>query len=128
MRLVAKCIGILAISVGIIGVISPTSLIAVGYHALNSFALYVVAAVRIGIGVVLILAAAGARMPKTLRVLGTVILLAGLATPFVGVERARGMLDWWAGNGSLFLRLSLCVAIAIGAFILYAVNPRRHVA
>ena len=128
MRLLAKCIGILAIAVGIIGVISPTSLITVGYHALSSVALYVAATVRIGIGVVLIGAATGARMPKTMRVLGTVILLAGLSTPFVGVERARAMLDWWSGNSTLFLRLSLCVAIAIGAFILYAVDPRRHVA
>jgi hypothetical protein len=128
MRLLAKCIGILAIAVGIIGVISPASLIAVSYHALTPVALYVVAALRIGIGLVLIGVASGARMPKTMRVLGTVILLAGLATPFVGIDRERAMLDWWAGDGILLLRLSRCLAIAIGALIVYAVNPRHHVA
>ncbi len=128
MRLLAQCVGILAIAVGITGVISPASLIAVGYHALTPVALYVVAALRIGIGLVLIGAASGARMPKTVRVLGTLILLAGLATPFIGIDRARAMLDWWAGDGTLLLRLSLCVAIAIGALIVYAVNPRHHVA
>jgi len=128
MRLLAKCIGILAIAVGIIGVISPASLIVVGYHLLSSVVLYLVAALRIGIGLVLIGAASGARMPKTMRVLGTVIVCAGAATPFIGVDRERAILDWWAGNGSLFLRLSLSVAIVIGALILYAVNPRRRVA
>jgi hypothetical protein len=127
MRLLAKCFGILAIAVGIIGIISPASFIAVGYHELTPVALYLVAALRIGIGLVLIGTASGARMPKTLRVLGTLVLLAGLATPFVGIERARAMLDW-AGDGTLLLRLSLCAKIAIGALIVYAVNPRRHVA
>jgi hypothetical protein len=67
-------------------------------------------------------------MPKTVRVLGTLILLKGLATPFVGIDRERAVLDWWAGDGTLLLRSLLCVAIAIGALIVYAVNPRRHVA
>ena len=126
MRLLAKCIGLLAIAVGLTGVLSPGTLIAIGYHALTPLALYMVAAFRIAIGLVLIAVASGARMPKTMRVLGTVILLAGLATPFVGIAHSRAMLDWWAGGGVVFLRLSLCLAIATGALILYGASPRRQ--
>lgn len=124
MRLLAKGIGILAIAIGIFGVFFPATLIAVGYQMLTPVVLYIVAALRIGIGLVLIAAAADTRMPKTMRVLGTVIMLAGLATPFVGIDHARLILDWWARSGTL--RLALCVPIATGALIVYAANPRRH--
>ena len=128
MKLLASLVGLFFILIGIAGVLWPAGLMTIGYDVVTPIGLYVVAALRIGIGLVLVLAASASRMPITLRVLGTVIFVAGLVTPFVGVDRARAMLDWWTAQGLVFIRLSCSVAIAIGAFITYVVAARRRAA
>jgi len=65
-------------------------------------------------------------MPRTVRVIGIVALLAGLATPFIGVERARAILDWWLAPGSVVVRVSCIFSVAFGCFVLYAVIGRRR--
>ena len=50
--------------------------------------LYFVAVLRIAFGIILLWAAADARTPVMMRVLGVLILVAGVATPFLGVERS----------------------------------------
>lgn len=124
MRFLATSTGLFLISFGVIAVCWPGSFITLGYHVLTPLGLYAVAALRIGIGCLLIAAASAARMPKTMRIMGAIILLAGLATPFVGLHRTQAVLDWFARQGSLPSRLSLCAMIAIGVFIFYAFRPQ----
>jgi len=128
MKLLASLVGVFFVVIGIAGAARPAGLMTIGYYLVTPFGLYVVAALRIGIGLVLVLAASASRAPNTLRILGAMILVAGLVTPFMGVDRARAMLDWWAAQGPLFIRLSSCVAIAIGAFITYVIAARRRAA
>ncbi len=126
MKLLASLVGVFFIFIGIASVARPAGLMAMGYYIVTPIGLYVVAALRIGIGLVLVVAASASRAPNTLRILGTIIFVAGLVTPFVGVDRTRAMLDWWTAQGPVFIRLSSCVAIAIGAFITYVVAARRR--
>src|SRR5476651_2371172 len=116
MKLFAFLVAVFFIFVGVAGLWLPVELMAIGYHLLTPVGLYGVAALRIGIGVVLVSTASASRTPNTLRILGVIILLAGVATAFVGVDRARAMLDWWTAQGPAFIRLSAGVAIALGAF------------
>ena len=89
-------------------------------------ALYMVAAVRVMFGVILLWVAPVSRTPKILRVLGVLIIVAGLFTPSFGVERSRAMLDWWSTQDLLFTRALAIVAVVFGLFIVYAVtSPRR---
>ena len=87
-------------------------------------AVYFVTVVRVGFGAILLWAAPNSRAPLTLRVLGIFIIIAGVVTPFFGVERPRGMLEWWAAQGSLLARAWPIVAIGFGLFIAYATTPR----
>ena len=126
MRSLALLVAILIMVVGIVGVFSPDSLIAVGRYVLTPVGLYAIAAVRIGIGLVLMLAAPGSRAPKTLRALGAIVFVAGLATPLFGVDRARAVADWAATQGTGLLRVGAVMALALGGFIAVAVADRRR--
>ena len=125
MRPLALLVAIFVLLVGITGVFFPEGLLKVGHHLATPVGLYVAAALRVGIGLVLALAAVKSRTPKTLRVLGIITIMGGLTTPFLGVERTRAILDWWSAQGPVLMRLGPAFALIVGGFIVYAVAPRR---
>jgi hypothetical protein len=125
MRLLALLVAFFLLLVGITGVFLPEDLLKVGHHLTTPVGLYVAAALRVGIGLVLTLAAANSRAPKTLRVIGIIAIVAGLTTPWLGVERTRAILDWWSAQGPVLMRLGPGFALILGGFIAYAVAPRR---
>jgi hypothetical protein len=77
------------------------------------------AALRIALGLVFVLAAPASRAPRTLRVLGVIVIIAGLTTPSFGVARARAGLAWSASAPPSFIRLAAGVGIATGGFLVY---------
>ena len=126
MKHLALAIGLALLAIGLVGVAVPSLVLEFGQSLLTSTALYVVAALRIGIGIVLVRVAHGSRYPRVLRILGILIIIAGVLTPFFGVDRSRALLEWWSSQGLLFVRLAAGVAIAFGLFIFHAVaSPRR---
>ncbi len=126
MKKIALLIGVLLVVIGIAGLLRPMDIMAFGQHLLTPTKLYAVAALRIAIGLVLVFAAPASRAPNALRVLGTLIFVVGVATAFIGVDRARTMLDWWSAQGPVFIRLPFCIAIAAGSFIMYAITARQR--
>jgi hypothetical protein len=42
-----------------------------------------------------------------------------------GVDRARAMVEWWTGQGTVLVRLWAAVAFAIGIFLAYATTACR---
>lgn len=81
--------------------------------------LYAIAALRITIGLGFVLAAPASRAPWTLRVLGLIVIIAGLSTPLFGVVRARAVVNWLASAGPLLMRLDAVVGMACGGFLVY---------
>jgi hypothetical protein len=90
MRIAALLFALFTILVGIVGLVSPDSETTVRrlYFA-TSVGLYAAAAVRVAMGLVLILCAPISRAPRTLRALGVVVCMQGLAAMFLGLDRAR---------------------------------------
>ena len=126
--LLALLIGLFLVAIGMCGVAAPHGLLTAVRFVLTPRGLYLVAAVRVVFGVILLLAAPSSRTPRVLRLLGFIMLVAGLTTPFFGVDRARVMLDWWSARGPAFMRVWAGLAVAFGAFVVYAVAPRRRAA
>jgi hypothetical protein len=122
MKLLATAVGVLVVLAGVVGIITPDEITVVGRHIVTQNGLYIIAVLRICIGLVFILAAPASRMPRTLRVIGAIVFIAGIATPLFGVDRSRAILDWWISRGSSVSRLAGVVAIAAGAFIIHAVG------
>ena len=124
-RQLATVVGVLIVLAGLVGVITPNEISAIGGYVVTRNGLYIVAVLRICIGIVFILAAPASRMPRTVRTIGGIALIAGIVTPLFGVERSRAVLDWWISRSSIFMRLAGVVAIAAGAFIIRAIGVIR---
>lgn len=127
MRTLAVAAGLIIAALGAMDIAAPgpTTLLYAAAFTLTPVGLYGAAALRVAFGLVLIAAAAGSRLPRTLRVLGALLIVAGVMTPFLGVERAQAMLSWWSAQGPLFIRTWAALAVIFGLFIIYAVAPRR---
>jgi hypothetical protein len=125
MRWFAITFGLVIAAIGIVGLADPALLLDATSFMQTSVGLYIAAAFRVVFGVVLIWIAATSRMPRTLRILGAFIVLAGIITPFIGVERVRAIVEWWSAQGVVFMRTWATVAVIFGIFIIYAVTPRR---
>ena len=127
-NLLAMALGFFMSAIGILGFAAPSVLLELGRSLQSAGGLYVVAAVRIGFGTILFWAAPDSRTPRILRVLGMFIVIAGLVTPFIGVERSRVMFDWWWTQGPFFTRAWPLVAVGLGLFIAYSTSPRGSAA
>jgi hypothetical protein len=128
MKLLVMALGVLITAIGLVGVAAPSALLEIGRSLQTTGALYAVAVVRVAIGALLLSVASASRMPRTLRAVGTIIIVAGLVTPVIEVERAQAMLNWWSNQGQLLMRASAGIAVALGLFIVYVVTTRRRAA
>ena len=124
MRIAALVVALFTIVVSIGGVVSPDSFMTLRrlYFATPG-RFYAAGAVRVAMGLVLILAASGSRWPRTLRALGAVMCLQAFAATLFGLERARAILEWEAMHTAL-LRAGAAVALVTSGFIAFAVTNR----
>jgi uncharacterized membrane protein len=128
-KTLAFVFGLCIIAVGAVGILAPPGLVWIARHSVTSGAFYVLAAVRVAFGLVLISVAPASRAPKALRVLGYVILILGITTAVTGlaaIGRARAIIDWWLQQGSGVVRLTGVPLLALGGFVAYACAPARR--
>ena len=126
MRSAALLVALFTIVVGIVGLVSPDSLTMVRrLYFSTPVGLYTAGAVRVAMGLVVILCAPASRAPKTLRALGAVVCMQGLSAALLGPDRARAILEWEAMQGTALLRVGAAVALAAGGFVAFAVTGRR---
>lgn len=126
MRSLALVVAGVVVALGIAGAVIPDLVIATGRHLVSPSGLYAAAAFRVGVGLVLILAGRESRAPGILRAIGAVVLVAGVATPFFGVEAARARLDWEAAHLG-FLRVEGAGFVCLGGLIVSALRRDRPV-
>ena len=124
-NLIAMALGFVVAAIGLLGVAAPTDLLKYGRLLNSTGALYVIATVRVAFGAILFWAAPNSRAPRTLRILGILIFIAGVLTPFFGIERSRAVVDWWSTQGSFLTRAWPMVAVGFGLFVAYAALPRN---
>jgi glucan phosphoethanolaminetransferase (alkaline phosphatase superfamily) len=128
MKIVASAIALGIMAIGAVGILIPSGLVWIAQHSITSGAFYVIATVRVAFGVVLIWVAPFSRAPRTLRVVGVLILIAGIATAVMGltaIERARALIEWWLAQGLGVVRLTGVLVLAVGGLIAYACAPAR---
>ena len=128
LKLITTIMSLAIAGLGVLGLVAPGVLLEFGRSLLAPGALYWVAAVRITFGALLILVASQSRMPRTLRVIGVLILVAGLLTPLLGTERFGVFLTWFSGQAPLLVRAAAVVPFIVGLFFVYAINSHRRVA
>jgi hypothetical protein len=89
---------------------------------------YVAAAIRVAVGLILLFAAAGSRFPTVLRVLGALAVIGGIVTLYLGVGGARAIADNLLPYGTMVTRGFGVFALVVGAFIAYAVSSKDGLA
>ena len=128
MRIVVLFVAVLLIAAGVAGIIAPDSLTELRRtYMVTPRGLYAMGTVRVAIGLLLILSASSSRTPKTLRALGVLVcvqgLIQGVGGQFVGLDRARAILEWEAVHTGL-LRIGALMALATGGFVAFTVTLR----
>jgi len=125
-----KLLGLLVagslICIGLLGLIAPYRFLTAAEYTLTPKGLYVIAALRVGFGLVLLGVSSASRMPKTLRVFGIIALIAGLTTPLLGIDRARAIFNWSSVYGTGVIRAWGVIALAVGGLIAYALAGQRR--
>lgn len=121
-RIAGLLVAVCTIAIGIVGIASPNLLTAVRqqYFA-TPVRLYSAVALRVAMGVVVILVAPTSRAPKTLRALGAVMCMQALTTALAGPEHGRAILEWEAQQRTAILRLGAAGALVAGSFMAFAV-------
>ena len=118
----AMAVGLFIAALGVLGLASPSILLEFGRAMQTTGGVWLLAFIRIVSGAILLWAAPNSRTPRILIGLGILIIIAGLATPFIGVERSREMFDWWTSQGSMLSRAWPVVATCLGGFIAWVVT------
>src|SRR3979409_1347061 len=108
MKIIALLIATLMILLGLVGVLWPEGLMDFAKYTFTATGIYVAAIVRMALGILLLVGAKATRTPKTVRVIALIILVAGVATALITVERAQLFRDWWLGRGPDALRIAAC--------------------
>lgn len=113
---------LLIVIVGALGIASPDRLIALVRRVQTPSGLYLVAAVRVAMGLALFFAAPASRAPEFVGPLGLIVILIGLVTPLFGLSRFRRLLDAWERMGHVALRIWAALALGFGLFLAYLVT------
>jgi ribose/xylose/arabinose/galactoside ABC-type transport system permease subunit len=121
MRIAALLVALFIVVVGIAGIVSPEIVTtARRQYFATPVGLYAAGAVRVAMGLVLILVARVSRAPRILRTLGTLMCAQALAATLLGLDRAQAILEWEVTHPML-LRAGAIVALASGGFVALAV-------
>jgi hypothetical protein len=123
MSAVVVVIGIFITAMGLLGIAAPGRLIHFVKSVQTPAGLYSAAGLRVLLGVALWFAAPASRAPDALRILGVVVLVAGLVTPIFGLKRSHKLLEWWWSRGAGFIRAWAFFAAAFGLLLIYSVTP-----
>ncbi len=126
MRIAVLLVALFTVVVGVVGIVSPDRVTTVRrqYFA-TPVRLYTAAAVRMAMGLAVILFAPLSRAPKTLRALGAVMSVQALSATLLGPEHAREILEWETMHTAL-LRGGALVALAAGGFLVFATTTAAH--
>ncbi|HEY7059293.1 MAG TPA: hypothetical protein VH458_22320 [Vicinamibacterales bacterium] len=108
------------------GVVSPEygTMVRRGYFA-TPITLYAAVALRLVMGLVVILAAPSSRASGTIRALGAVMCLQALTATVLGPDHARAVMEWETMQGAALLRVGAALALAAGGFMVFALTGAR---
>ena len=121
MRLFLTGLGCLVALAGAIGLLRPQSLLTTLNGVKTSKrAIYALSAVRVGVGLLMVLGAPVTAAPGAIRALGILVIVAGASVVVMGIARTRRVIDWFATRSTAVQRAFLTGGIAFGVFLAWA--------
>jgi hypothetical protein len=121
MTVLVVAVSILAVGMGVFGLVSPTGIAAFLLRWRSKTGLWAASIGRLLFGVALWLVAPTSRAPIVLLVLASLSIVSALVLPLLGVSRFDSILSWWSRQSSVFIRSWSAMAVALGVFLLWSV-------
>ena len=123
MIMTVKLFGLLIILLSAWGLMTPKSLIALVLGVWKRpWGIYFAVAVRIGLGILFVMAADQTRYPEAFRILGYLMIFVAAAILVTGRERLDKFMRWWQEKSPVFIRSWLIFGLLFGVFIYYAAS------
>ncbi|WP_228719831.1 hypothetical protein [Methylococcus geothermalis] len=123
MRLIVALFGMLIASFGAFGLIRPADFVGLVRHFwATSRGAHYAAALRLALGLALLLAAADSAYPRTLTALGYLSIAGAVIILLLGHVRLAKIIEWWAQQPETAVRLWGFLALAVGIFLIAAVR------
>ena len=123
MALLVSLVGVLIAAFGVLGIVQPERLPALVRGLAAGRLLWVAVALRLGLGVIFVIAAPSCSYPWFVEFVGWLAIAAALALPVVGAQRLAALVDWWAGMGRGFTRALSLGTLWFGVALVVASSP-----
>ena len=120
MILIVSLLGVLLLAVGFVILASPGLMRRVLGSAVRPWTLPLFAIIRIGFGVVLVMASSDTRLPVFVWAFGLLLIVAGVSLPLLGIQRVMRMSEWWKAKPDRALRGWALLTLLLGALLLWS--------
>jgi len=130
-RTVAFVVALCVVVFGAVGAVAPSTLVWIARHMTTPHGLGAVGVLRVVLGLILLAAGPSSRAPGAMRILGVLVLTAGLVTlvtSVVAIDRARALIQWWTERSGGITRLGGVSLAVLGGVVAYACDPRQRAA
>ena len=106
---------------GVLMIFKPALIHDLTRLAAEKTGMWVVTALRAVLALGLFAAAAESKAPMLLRFFGLIVLLVAIATPLIGLERHRRIIDWWLARKRTVEMMCGAAAVVFGIGLIYVI-------
>ena len=125
MAAIALLFCLLVMALGALGLFWPPRFIDLVRRLTSLQGFYILAVLRIAFGAAVVFAAPASRAPTFLEVLGIVLIVSGIVTPFFTHTRYRKVIEWWSAGGTLYVRVWAGCAMVFALVLAWAITPPK---
>lgn len=112
--------GLLVVLVGVFAVVRPTLLLRIARRVtVGTWLRFTAFLIRSMLGVFLILVAPSTDFPLAMKVIGSLLIVSGVAVLLMSNSGVQRLLDWALRLGPSFIIVGGIVGILFGAFLIY---------
>ena len=126
MKTLVNLFGTLMLAMGFVLLIKPAIIFGWVENNLESSSLYFIAIVlRLGLGVLFVMAAKGSKFPGIIKFFGYLFLLSAIILIFIGQDNFRHFIETVLADLNPFAPAIGIIAIAFGGFLVYAFTGKK---
>jgi uncharacterized membrane protein YuzA (DUF378 family) len=125
MNFLVALVGWVLVATGLLGIAQPHLMLSWVRGWPRDVQFYVTVGTRVLLGLLFIFAAPKCRLPRFIRTIGIIALVAGAVYFFLGRGRVDSLIQWMFGQRSMLIQLLYAVTILFGVALIYSGSRRR---
>ena len=125
MNFLVALVGCVLVATGLLGIAQPHLMLTWVLGCSVDVRFYVTIGTRVLLGLLFIFAAPKCRLPRFIRTIGIIALVAGLVYFLLGRGRLDSLVQWMFGQPGAFIQLLYAAAVLFGGVLVYSSFKRR---